>query len=105
MLSGSCQGLEISLDSESVPFGAVVQRSWSSRRLVMSNTGDIGARFRWDPRAFAPDFSVSPAQGYISPGMQVPLEVTFHPQEVSQEIRYEVAFLSVCGGGGTDFLC
>ncbi len=44
VLSGSCQGLEVSLDSNSVPFGAVVQKSSSSRRLIMFNTGDMGAR-------------------------------------------------------------
>ena len=43
IVSGSCQGIEIVLDQESIPFGAVVQRSQSERRFVMQNTGDIGA--------------------------------------------------------------
>ena len=43
VVSGSCQGIEISLDQDSVPFGAVVQRSSSTRRIMMQNTGDIGA--------------------------------------------------------------
>lgn len=43
VVSGSCQGIEISLDQDSVPFGAVVQRSCSTRRILMQNTGDIGA--------------------------------------------------------------
>ena len=50
VVSGSCQGIEISLDSEALPFGAVVQKSSSSRKLMMLNTGDIGARFKWDHR-------------------------------------------------------
>lgn len=70
MVTGSCHGLEITLDSEHVPFGPVVQHSQSSRRILMINSGDIGARFRWDDR-FAPDFTLSPLDGYISPGMQV----------------------------------
>ena len=37
----------------------------------MINSGDIGARFLWDHERFAPDFSISPVEGYISPGMQV----------------------------------
>jgi len=45
VVTGSCQGLEIGLDVESVSFGAVVQTSSSTRQFIMNNTGDIGARF------------------------------------------------------------
>ena len=44
VVSGSCQGIEISLDTNSVPFGSVVQKSSSVRKLVMTNSGDIGAK-------------------------------------------------------------
>jgi len=43
IVTGSCQGLEICLDQDSIPFGAVVQGSTSKRRFVMQNKGDIGA--------------------------------------------------------------
>lgn len=42
MVQGCCQGIEVSLDQDHVPFGAVVQRSKASRRIIMQNTGDIG---------------------------------------------------------------
>jgi len=45
VVTGSCQGLEIGLDVESVSFGAVVQNSSSTRQFILNNTGDIGARF------------------------------------------------------------
>ncbi|XP_013405663.1 hydrocephalus-inducing protein [Lingula anatina] len=89
VITGSCQGVEISLDNDAIPFGAVVQRSQSTRKLVMTNSGDIGARFHWDVEKFKPDFSISPVSGYISPGMEVNFEITFHPLELSQDIRYE----------------
>ena len=44
VVRGSCQGLEISVNSDHVPFGAVVLNSKSCRRVLMMNTGDIGAR-------------------------------------------------------------
>jgi len=44
VITGSCQGLEICLDVDSITFGAVVQKSSSSRQFIMNNTGDIGAR-------------------------------------------------------------
>uniref|UniRef100_H2YKD6 Uncharacterized protein n=1 Tax=Ciona savignyi TaxID=51511 RepID=H2YKD6_CIOSA len=89
IISGSCQGIEITLDQESIPFGAVMQRSRSERRFIMHNVGDIGAGFRWEPEKFQPDFSISPTQGYISAGMEIAFSVTFHPTKLCQDIRYD----------------
>lgn len=50
-------------------------------------------RFKWDVRKFSPDFSVSPTEGYISPGMEVPHDIIFHPQEVNTDIRYDVSII------------
>ncbi|XP_046359897.2 hydrocephalus-inducing protein homolog isoform X3 [Haliotis rufescens] len=89
VVKGSCLGMEIALDTEGIPFGTVVQRSQSTRKLVMCNTGDMNAKFRWDAKRFEPDFSITPAEGYITSGMEVTFDVTFHPQEVNQDIRYD----------------
>ncbi|XP_074864560.1 hydrocephalus-inducing protein homolog isoform X2 [Carettochelys insculpta] len=89
VVQGCCQGIEVTLDQDHIPFGAVVQRSQASRRILMQNTGDIGVRFKWDIKSFEPDFSISPVEGYISPGMEVPFEVTFHPCELNPDIHYE----------------
>ena len=45
IVTGSCQGIQISLDQDSIPFGAVVQGSTSKRRFIMQNNGDIGAGY------------------------------------------------------------
>ncbi|KAI8854494.1 hypothetical protein BC829DRAFT_429292 [Chytridium lagenaria] len=58
-------------------------------RIQLQNVGDIGAKFHWDITKFQPDFSISPTEGYISPGMDISLEITFHPVEINQDIRYE----------------
>lgn len=94
VVTGSCQGIEISLDSDSVPFGAVVLGSRSTRKLIMHNTGDIGAAFSWNIEKFQPDFSISPVKGYISPGMEVSFEILFHPTLVNHDMRYEVSALA-----------
>ncbi|XP_071613168.1 hydrocephalus-inducing protein homolog [Heliangelus exortis] len=89
MVRGSCQGIQLSLDQEHLSFGAVVQHSYTCQRVLLQNTGDIGVRFKWDIENFKPDFSISPTKGYISPGMDVPFLVTFHPSKLSQTIQYE----------------
>lgn len=44
LLSGCCQALEVSLDQEHLPFGPVVHQTQATRRILMLNTGDVGAR-------------------------------------------------------------
>ncbi|KAJ3159463.1 hypothetical protein HDU86_001781 [Geranomyces michiganensis] len=88
-VTGACQGIEVKLENNTLPFGAVVIKSSATRRIQLQNCGDIGSTFRWDAAKFAPDFSISPSEGYISPGMEVSLEITFHPMEFSADIRYE----------------
>ena len=38
--------------------------------------------------AFAPDFSVSPLEGFLQPNEDVNIEVTFHPAALSRDIRH-----------------
>ncbi len=45
VMKGCCQGVEVRLDSDYLQFGAVVQRCQATRRIIMQNTGDIGARY------------------------------------------------------------
>ncbi|ORY39534.1 hypothetical protein BCR33DRAFT_853320, partial [Rhizoclosmatium globosum] len=99
LVSGACQGIEVRLENDTLPFGAIVQKSCTTRRIQLQNTGDIGAKFHWDASKFAPDFSISPPEGYISPGMEVPLEITFHPVELNQDIRYDSLVCLIEGSG------
>lgn len=55
-------------------------------------------RFKWDVKHFAPDFSICPAEGYICPGMEVPLELTFAPNKVKQEVLYSNLCCIIEGG-------
>ncbi|KAJ8785780.1 hypothetical protein J1605_006740 [Eschrichtius robustus] len=98
LLSGCCQALEISLDQEHLPFGPVVCRTQATRRILMLNTGDVGARFKWDARKFEPHFSISPEEGYITAGMEVSFEVTYHPTEVGKEILHKNLLCFIQGG-------
>lgn len=60
VLTGACTAGELALASDSLPFGTVALGSRTSKRLALSNTGDVGARFAWDTRALAPHFSIQP---------------------------------------------
>jgi len=86
-VTGACQGFEIKLDTNAIPFGSVTLGSSSLRKLIMVNSGDVGSSFAWNVDNFLPNFNISPIKGYISPGMEVPFEIDFSPKAVSQDIR------------------
>lgn len=44
VIQGSCLGMEIALDTYAIPFGAVVKDSQSTRKMVMSNSGDMNSK-------------------------------------------------------------
>uniref|UniRef100_A0A8D3BS88 HYDIN axonemal central pair apparatus protein n=1 Tax=Scophthalmus maximus TaxID=52904 RepID=A0A8D3BS88_SCOMX len=77
------------LDLNQLAFGAVVQHCQARKRIVMTNTGDMGARFHWKTKSFPPELSISPGKGFIPPGMEVPFDVTFAPKQLSNDKRYD----------------
>ncbi|CAM4582676.1 unnamed protein product [Leuciscus chuanchicus] len=78
VMKGSCKGVEVTLDTDYLQFGAVVQRCQATRRIIMQNTGDIGLQ-------------------YMTPGTEVSLEVTYAPTELSQDLRYDGLCCAVRG--------
>ncbi|KAK9824158.1 hypothetical protein WJX72_008157 [[Myrmecia] bisecta] len=97
-LAGACLGTEVTVESDSIPFGSVVLGSTVSKRLQMENTGDVGTKYAWDSAALAPHFEIFPAEGFLAPAQDVKLDVTFHPRNVSRDIRVEKVRCKVEGG-------
>ncbi|XP_008833211.1 hydrocephalus-inducing protein homolog [Nannospalax galili] len=98
LIKGCCQALEIALDQEHLSFGPVVYQTQAMRRILMMNTGDVGARFKWDVKKFKPHFSISPEEGYITSGMEVSFDITYHPTEVGKESLYKNLMCFIQGG-------
>ena len=85
-VSGTCQGLELRLDSETLSFGSVVKNSSVTKKLRLSNMGEIGAKFKWPSVMLEPMFRISPTDGYVPPNGDVLFDVTFQPQEPNPDI-------------------
>jgi hydrocephalus-inducing protein len=88
-VTGACTGMEVHLETETLPFGSVCEKSNLTRHLQMENTGDMVTKYQWDAKAFGPDFSISPAEGLLAPFSQIKFEITFHPRRIDDDIRYE----------------
>lgn len=88
-LSGCCQGMEISLDTDTLSFGTVCLGSQLVRKVRLQNRGDVAAKFQWNPRNFAPDFTVSPVEGTVAPNYHKTIEITFKPAVANPDLRYD----------------
>lgn len=64
-LAGACSGTQVSLASDTLPFGPVAQGSSTVKRLALDNTGDTGTKYSWDVKALAPHFTITPAEGFL----------------------------------------
>jgi hydrocephalus-inducing protein len=85
---GCCQGYDITLDSDTLPFGAVGKDCSLTRKLILANHGDIGAAFSWNVAQLRDlPFSVSPSNGYVSPGQETTIEFVFQPRIIRHDIR------------------
>lgn len=89
VVSGACHGMEVELEADTLPFGPVCFGSQLIRKLQIMNYGDLLAKFRWDASKFRPDFSISPAEGILPPGMDKKFDVTFKPTALNDDLRYE----------------
>lgn len=89
VLSAACVAMEMELEMEQVSFGQATLYSRITRPVMLQNRGDLPSSFRLDRSRLAPDFSISPLEGYLQPNEDTNLEVTFHPQHVNRDIRYE----------------
>jgi hydrocephalus-inducing protein len=97
-ITGSCLGTELRLASDNLPFGTVCLGSRTMKRLRLENTGDLGTRFTFDAAALGREFSIHPDEGFLAPGKDVKLDVTFHPPAVDPDIRKDRVVCSVEGG-------
>jgi hydrocephalus-inducing protein len=65
-ISGACTGLSVLLASDSIPFGTVVLGSRTTKRLLLSNNGDLGCKFAWDTSRFGSNFGITPAGRHLA---------------------------------------
>ena len=96
---GACQGVQLEMDNDQLAFGSVNVHSRSVKRVLLSNSGDIGAKFNWKiPKEAQKWFTLAPEKGYLSPGLEVIMLVTFHPTKTMQDCRFEGIKCEVEGG-------
>jgi hydrocephalus-inducing protein len=96
-ISGKAQGMEVNLDTDSLPFGVVVKDSQKIKKLSLENTGDLPLGFQWMEGTFGKHFSISPLTGKLTPGSEISFDVIFKPQFVDEDIRQEKIMLMIPG--------
>lgn len=105
IVSGKAQGNEVSLDSDSLPFGAVVENSQKMKKLSLDNSGDLPVTFQWNESTFGPHFHITPLSGKVPPGSEAVFEVTFRPTGLDQDIRQDNMMLNIIGASPLSLTC
>ncbi|XP_044515296.1 hydrocephalus-inducing protein homolog [Gracilinanus agilis] len=79
--------------------GSCFSEGYINNLVVKPMEGIVPAksRFHWHVKKFAPNFSIQPEKGYITPGMEVAFEVTYHPTEIGKDSLYKNLPCSVQG--------
>ncbi|CAH2104285.1 unnamed protein product [Euphydryas editha] len=75
---GRATGACFRLGRTSLQFGRVRRRGCKVLKVMLHNTGDVGARFWWQPLV-SNEFTISPMQGNIAAHTNVTFTVTFRP--------------------------
>ena len=78
-LSGRVRGDGPALEMDQLSFGQAALNTRVMRRLMLQNLGDMPSTFRLDGKMVAPDFTITPLEGYLQPNEDVNLEVTALP--------------------------
>ncbi|XP_076237948.1 hydrocephalus-inducing protein-like [Calliopsis andreniformis] len=90
VVRGRCVGPQFRLNRTHLSFGTLVQGCAEEAKLVLMNTGDVGARFKWNSSRLPVDFKINPTSGYCSPGMDINFVVTFQPSQKCGSIAGEI---------------
>ncbi len=87
-VSGMCLGVGLALHSERLVFGHVVENCSLTKKLMVSNVGDVGCRF--DFQEIGSDaYTITPSQGFLAAHGVTNLEVTFRPTEQGANYNFE----------------
>lgn len=79
---GTGHGIELKLETDIITFGSVVLNGSSTQKVKLKNIGDVGTKFKLETASLSQHFSVSPTEGFLSPGMDIVLKVVFRPTAV-----------------------
>ena len=104
-VTGSATGMEVALETDTLPFGTVCTGSLVSKKLVLENSGDLPAHYHWQAASFGQHFSIAPLEGMVAPGSEAAFKVTFRPQKVDEDIRVEGIRLFVDGSNPLMLTC
>jgi len=88
-LAGACFGIGARLDTNSVPFGPIVEGTKLVKTVLLENIGEAGIRYSWQTGSIKPNFTIKPEDGFVPPKERVSIEVTFHPVALDNDIRVD----------------
>jgi hypothetical protein len=68
-----------------------------TRKLILQNSGDLDATFKWETKGLAPDFSVVPVRGTVKAGADIEISVIFTPTRDVADVQRDDVLCFVTG--------
>ena len=109
LLTGACVGADVSFARRTMDFGAVVDGAKVTKTTRLRNEGDVGCSFAFESlgsgsgSGISRNFEVFPMSGYVGPGADQEILVTFRSSFPKLETR-DIGASSPTGGSLYDFV-
>lgn len=104
-IAGKAQGVQVALDTDSMPFGTVVEKSQKTKKISLENSGDLPVTYQWIESSFGPHFTISPLVGKLGPGDNCTFQVVFNPKAIDDDIRQENILCAIPGQNPLTVTC
>ncbi|KAK0159232.1 hypothetical protein PV328_010140 [Microctonus aethiopoides] len=91
LIRGRCIAAEFNVNRTDLRFDTVAKGYSIEDKLILNNSGDIDAHFKWNVKKLGPHFTLKPLKGYSSAGTNVTFNVYFHPTKESIKIKGEAS--------------
>lgn len=91
LIRGQCIASEFNMNRRDLRFDTVAEGYSIEDKLILNNSGDIDAHFKWNVEKLGPHFTLTPLKGYSSAGTNVTFNVYFHPTKESIKIKGEAS--------------
>ncbi|KAK0162784.1 hypothetical protein PV327_006530 [Microctonus hyperodae] len=91
LIRGRCIAAEFYVNRTDLRFDTVAIGYSIEDKLILNNSGDIDAYFKWNVKKLGPHFTLKPLKGYLSAGTNVTFNVYFHPTKESIKLKGEAS--------------
>ena len=87
-VGASCVAADLALDTDSLSMGVVFVNTSATKRVKITNTGDVGCTYAISLEKLQRDLKIFPVTGFLAPGENATLDITYNPVSAGEFTAY-----------------